>query len=163
MVPEPKPIYEFELPDLNVQMLGLSPDTYRWPCLGEFKSEIGFGIAWPWLGYRDERWYAEQMAAIQALQRLVAPHGDDRVRVKCFVALVPDAMGRQFALWINGTLLKPILDESPALRRRMLLKKMSVAATIAAARVEGGGSDQYGKRLGYGVSIDMQPFRSRGR
>lgn len=155
---EPLEPYRFRLPDETSSHLALPYEPYRWPQLGRYAFQGSFSIQEPWEGHKDKKWYADSRKPYDTLQALLSPHHDKWVEADCLAALVPDETGQSFSVLVNGAMLAETMNESQALRRRMLLLQMPIRTTLCEARVFGGGEISFGEKRGYGIAFDMKPF-----
>jgi hypothetical protein len=134
----------FVLPNVTASRLNLSYVPFHWPSSYTFPEYGGFSIQQPRVGW---------------LQKLLAPHHDQWIETDCVAALVPDAGGRNFSLFVNGVSLTDSLEESLRLHKLMRQRKMALLVTTCNARISGGGTLLDGRRRGYGVEFDVAALR----
>ena len=152
----------FSLPSETVTHLGpLDYEPHFWPVTGRYESELAYATHWPsaWEQSRDPHAVQWAERSIQPFETLVYPHARDWVHVDCIAALIPFADNKAFFPVVNGIKICSALDESQALRLRMLRAKMPFRITLAAARIEGGGLMPHGERRNYMLRLDMKRFR----
>lgn len=140
-------------------LLGLDYAPYRWPETGKTDTGCGFSFQEPWTGRAGKRGHAAELAEFEEKLAVLGDYAGAWVEAKCTVALVPDVTGKIFSAIVNGVVLTQEILESAVLRRRLLLAKLEIKATLCSGTIFNRGPLSDPGKRSFSVELDLKPIR----
>jgi len=120
--------------------------AFKWESLGDFQFEVV-----------GESHYQRE------LKSLAGDHGTEFVEIDCEAALVPEDDNKYdpkaVAIFIEGIKVGYLSrDDARSFRRRLGNKRLTGQITYCDALIVGGGIARNGRKMSYGIRLDIKPF-----
>lgn len=136
----------FHRPAQEVSQVIIPSNTYSWPDLEHFDTEI--------VGESNYQ---------SAIQKIAGIHGDDGPKVICTAHLIPEDYNphdnKAVRVAISGSTVGYLSrDDARSFRRRLGAKKLTGQVTSCKATLSGGFAMKDGTKASYGVMLDIKPF-----